>query len=155
MEVESLNPWVGLSLPKRSLVEGDMSAVLEVVAFLVEKLPWRRKQHLVFLQRAVKLTPLDLASLYNDWWISAWPLNNLEGLWLSTLWDGPCRLRETAEHGRSSNSCCSLQGQSWFLSQNSHCSNVFCNSDRDSEIKVFDNDYIKRKLKNPPNSFTA
>lgn len=80
MEVESLNPWVGLSLPKRSLVEGDMSAVPEVVAFLVEKLPWRRKQHLVFLQHAVKLTPLDLASLYNDWWISAWPLNNLEGL---------------------------------------------------------------------------
>ena len=80
MEVESLNLWVGLSSQKRSLVEGDMKAVLEVVAFLVENVPWKRKQHLIFLQHAVKLTPPDLASLYNDWWLSAWPSNNLEGL---------------------------------------------------------------------------
>ena len=81
MEAESLNSWAGLSLPKRGLVEGGMKGVPEVVAFLVEIVRWRRKQHLmIFLQHAVKLTPLDLASLYNDWWISVWPSNSLEGL---------------------------------------------------------------------------
>ena len=81
MEAESLSPWPGLILQKRSLVEEDRTGVLEVVAFLVENVTWRRKQHLmIFLRHAVKLTPPDLASLYNDWWISAWPSNNLEGL---------------------------------------------------------------------------
>lgn len=67
-------------MQKISSVEGDTRAVLEVVVFLVENVPWRRKLHLIFLQHAVKLTPPALASLYNDWWISAWPSNNLEGL---------------------------------------------------------------------------
>lgn len=57
-----------------------MRGLLEAVAFHVENVTGKRKQHLIFLQRAVKLTPPDLASLYNDSWRSAWPSNNLEGL---------------------------------------------------------------------------